>query len=189
MLSAVQARYTEMPRPATHRPRRIHSIRNEGCPTPRTSPDPATSETTVPDETLIALLSAQPLSCKKQIPLFSTQNDEPDSQRFQRRAVCLPTNPAPQNASAPQHRILLFSLQAQLQPVMMQKCITSFFSQEYCFSENPRLSASSGCRSAHSAPSEFFDTGESPPSQTSQRLQIAPGGPMQEELPRNQGSG
>lgn len=148
-----------MPRPATHKPRRIHSIRNEGCPTPGTSFDPTTSETTVPDETLIALLSAQRLRCKKQIPLFSTQNDEPDSQRFQRRAVILPTNPAPQNADAPQHRNLHISLQAQLQPVMMQKCITSFFSQEYCFPENLGLSASSGTLAAHSAPSELFDTG------------------------------
>ena len=70
----------------------------------------------------------------------------------------MPTNPASQNAYAPQHGIPPFSLQAQLQPVMMQKCITPFFSQEYCFSENPGLSASSGWPSAHSAPSEFFDT-------------------------------
>lgn len=70
----------------------------------------------------------------------------------------MPTNPASQNAYAPQQCIPPFSLQAQLQPVMMQKCITPFFSQEYCFSENPGLSASSGWPSAHSAPSEFFDT-------------------------------
>ena len=69
----------------------------------------------------------------------------------------MPANPASQNADAPQHCNLPSSLQAQLQPVMMQKCITPFFSQEYCFSENPGLSASSGWPSAHSAPSEFFD--------------------------------
>ena len=85
-------------------------------------------------------------------------NPDIQTTAVQTLSMFVQTNPAPQNARTPQHGILTFSLQAQLQPVMMQKCITSFFSQEYCFAENPGLSASSGRSSAHSLPSEFLYT-------------------------------